>query len=464
MQTLLDRSDQPAACPAPPPATDAPFASAGVLANDECTPGRHRVVIVGGGAGGIRLAALLGRTLGRRDEAEVVVVDQALAHVWKPLLHEVAAGTLPEQSNQSSFLQLGRRHGYRFHLGRVDGLDRAARRIWLDRLDDDDGEEIAPRRWLGYDTLVMAVGSIVNDFGTTGVAEHATRLDSAADAERFHRRLLAACARAEVRNEPVEIVIVGGGATGVELAAELHEAVLEIAGYGAMLSRMPAPVHLTVIEGTERLLGGLPPAVAERAQRDLVRKDIKVRLGQQVTEVSGHAVTLANGDELAAHLCVWAAGIQGPPMLRGFDDLELNQRLQLVVTPTLQTTRDPAVFAFGDCAAVDDDPAPPTAQAAQQQADYLARALRARLEGRTVSGFRYRSQGALVSLGSGQATGSVANALSGKSIMLHGPLARLAYWALQRKHLATLHGTFRAALTLLGGWLTSRGEPRIKLH
>lgn len=424
----------------------------------------HRVVIVGGGAGGVHLAALLGRTAGRAGAAEIVLIDRSLTHVWKPLLHEVAAGTLPVQWNESSFLQLARRHHFRFHLGDMDGLDRSKRRVWLQRLVDVDGEEIAPRRALAYDTLVIAVGSIVDDFGIPGVAEHASRLDSADEAEHFHRRLLAACARAEIRNRPVEVVIVGGGATGVELAAELHEAVRKIARYGAMLRRMPAPVRLTLIERAERLLGGLPAQVSLRARQALEERGVTVVLDKEVTRVEAGSVTLGDGTSTRADLSVWAAGIKAQSVLARLDGLAVNRRSQLHVTAQLQTTADPDVFAFGDCAVFEGRPTPPTAQAAQQQAEYLACALRRRLAGKPVQPFRYRDRGALVSLGSRQAAGTVPTTVGGRSVELYGTFARLAYWAIQRKHLATLHGFVRAALALLANWLASRAAPRVKLH
>ncbi len=440
----------------------APFASSRALH----AAVRHRIVIVGGGAGGLELAARLGDSSRLRDRAEVLLVDEQLTHFWKPLLHEVAAGTLPPQANQAEFLQQARRHRFRFHLGKMQSLDRAARLVWLAPLEDDDGQLIAPRRSLHYDTLVIAVGSIVNDFGTPGVTEYAATLDDDQDARRFHRRLLAACARAEIENDPVDIVIVGGGATGVELAAELRESVTEIASYGAVLSRMAAPVRLTLVEVAPRLLGALPIAVAERARRDLETSGVQVLLGQRVSQVASREVTLDSGKTLSADLCVWAAGIQGPAVLQRLDGLERNRAGQLVVRPDLRTTRDPNVFAFGDCASVTggDSQVPATAQAAQQQAEYLARVLPLWLDGRTAGPFRYRNRGALVSLGSRRATGSLVSSVTGKSVVFHGLFARLAYWALQRRHVATLHGFGRASLMVLGGWLSARGKPRIKLH
>jgi NADH dehydrogenase len=473
-----------AAVPAPAgaPSSRAP---AGVPYALPCRAGLHRIVIVGGGAGGLELAVALGERLGRPGRAEVLLVDAVLTHLWKPLLHELAAGTLPPQQAGVDFLQQARAHRFRFHPGRLDGLDQAGRHVLLAALLDDEGREVAPRRAIGYDTLVLAVGSVVDDFHTPGVAQHASRLDTASDARRFHRRLLAACARAELQaSGPVDIVIVGGGATGVELAAELHDAVAEIAGYGSLLGRLPQPVRLTLVELGPRLLAGQPQAVADAVQRDLAGLGVNLRLRQRVTEVAAGHVVLEGGERVGADLTVWAAGIQGPPVLAQLDGLELGPRRQLVVRPTLQTSRDDAIFAIGDCARCVPEPGgpavPPLAQAAHQQARFLVRALDARLHRRPLPAFRFRDRGGLVSVGRHRAAGQVVR--SGEPdtarppapshggarplgrLRLHGRLGWLAYRALQLQHLAALHGAARTLLATLGGWLTARTQSRVKLH
>ncbi|MES2877119.1 MAG: NAD(P)/FAD-dependent oxidoreductase [Pseudomonadota bacterium] len=430
----------------------------------------RRVVIVGGGAGGLELAAQLGR---HRSSAptgmEVLLIDASLIHVWKPLLHELAAGTLRTAEGDVDFLQQARRHGFRFQLGTLESMDRQAQQIWLAPLVDEFGEEIAPRRTVAYDVAVIAVGSVVNDFGTPGVKEHAVALNTAADAQRFHRRLLGACARAEWHGDrPVNVVIVGGGATGVELAAELSEAVAVIASYGPHLSRLKRPVGLRLIEAAPRILGALAEDVARKIHADLEQLGVDVRPGQKVSGVAKDSVTLASGEQLPADITVWAAGIQGPAVLHQLDGLELNPMGQLVVGPSLQTTRDPHVFAIGDCASCRTDPAgepvPPRAQAAQQEADLLARTLPDYMRGHALPPFHFHDKGALVTLGMHNAVARLTGAHRGRGITLEGTLARWAYWVLQRQHMVALHGPLRTVLLTLGGWLTASSRPRVKLH
>lgn len=451
-----------------PQGSDYTFAPAGSRA----IAGAHRILVIGGGAGGLELAVRLGRTLGRSDRAEIVLVDPALTHLWKPLLHEVAAGTLVAEESALDFLQQARRHRFRFHLGTLAALDRAKKEVVLAELVDETGEQIAPERRLWYDTLVVAVGCLDNDFGVPGVREHAFSLNGVGDAQRFHRRLLALLGRAELQNRgPVRVVIVGGGATGVELAAELSDASKEVASYGLRLRRLPRPLEICLVDTNPRLLSALPEPVARRAEADLVARGVQIRPGHRVSEVRADRVVVAEGEqsrELEADLTAWAAGIRAPQLLAELDGLETNKLGQLVVTPTLQTSRDPDVFALGDCASCEPAPGtapvPPTAQAAHQAARLLARSLARRVDGAPLLAFDFRDRGSLVSLGQHEAVGNVAEKEHRGTVLIEGTLARLSYVWLYRRHLATLLGWPRTLLATLRDWLSGRIQPPAKLH
>ena len=159
----------------------------------------HRVVVVGGGAGGLPLATRLGERFGRRGRADITLVDQNATHLWKPLLHEVAAGRMDADAHDLDYLAIAHWHHFRFRQGSVTGIDRARREIVLSEVRDDDGAAMLPARVVPYDTLIICVGCISNDFRVPGVAVNAAVLDTLRDAERFHRRLLSACVRADAR-------------------------------------------------------------------------------------------------------------------------------------------------------------------------------------------------------------------------------------------------------------------------
>lgn len=435
----------------------------------------YRIVVVGGGAGGLPLVTRLGRRYGRHRGMRITLVDREATHVWKPLLHEVAAGRMDADSHDLDYPALAHWHGHRFVQGALIGLDRARHEIRLDAVHTPEGEEVLPQRVMRYDTLVIALGSVSNDFGIPGVARHAISLDGPEDAERFHRRLLAACVRADARAAAgaptqVNVVIIGAGATGVELAAEVRQTTRAHAGYGLEHLDPARNVRITVIEAASRILPLLGERLSAAATELLGRLDVAVRVGERVTGVDAEGVGTASGEFFRADLVVWAAGIMAPPVLRTLDGLEVNRGNQLVVGPTLQTTNDAAIYAFGDCAAAPwngREPGvmlPPRGQVALQQANYLAKAIPARLDGKAVGEFRFHDFGSLVSLGELSAVGNLMGRLAGGSMMVQGLIARLMYAALYKKHQMAILGLMPVVFDTLSRWIRGRLEPRVKLH
>lgn len=430
----------------------------------------HHIVIVGGGAGGIELATRLGRSLGKRGQARITLVDGNLTHIWKPLLHEVAAGSLNSSEDELNYVAQAKWNHFEFQLGRMCGLDRQRKIIQLQATLDEDGSELVPPREIAYDTLVLAVGSTTNDFGTPGAAEHCIFLDTRQQAERFHQLLLNQYLRAHANpehsaTEQINVAIIGAGATGVELAAELHHAARLLAAYGLDGIR-PENLRLTLVEAGPRVLPALPERISVPVHETLEKLGVTVLTGSPVSEVAEAGLCTADGQLIPASLKVWAAGIRAPRFLNEIDGLESNRINQLVVLPTLQTTRDEHIFAFGDCAACpqpDGKNVPPRAQAAHQQASLLAKSLKRRLEGKPLLEYRYRDYGSLISLSSFSAVGNLMGNLTG-DVMLEGRLARWFYVSLYRLHQMALYGKFRTLLLMLSDRLGRSTEPRLKLH
>ena len=463
----------------------------------------HRVVIVGGGAGGLELATKLGDSLGRRKRAEITLIECARSHFWKPHLHQLAAGSMDLRVYETDYLAQSHWHHFRYLIGEMTGLDRSARQVLVAPFVDEDGDTVTTARGIPYDTLVIAVGSRTNDFGTPGAREYAIALDDPAEAGRFHRRLVNAYIRAQTQAEPLRpeqlhVAIIGAGATGVELAAELHNTTRTLVSYGLDRIDPDRDIQLIVIEAADRVLPALPKRLSDAALELLENMRVSVRTASRVAEVLPDGVRLASGEVVPAELTVWAAGVKAPDFLRDLDGLETNRINQLVVRATLQTTRDDDVFALGDCAAcpwlgkdgmsgagppraANSAPnggsaaaqprawgaqvtVPPRAQAAHQQASHLVKQMRRRLAGKPLQPWRYRDFGSLVSLGEYSTVDNLMGSLTGGSLWVEGWFARMMYLSLYKMHELALHGFWKTALDTLARLITRRTEPHVKLH
>jgi NADH dehydrogenase len=445
------------------------------VATDRAPP-TPRIVIVGGGAGGLQLATRLGDTVGRRGQAEVVLVDRYPTHFWKPLLHEAASGHRDPATHTIEYVAQAKRHGFRFVQGALQALDRTTRTVTIAAVHDADGTEILPQRELGYDDLVLAVGSVTNFFNVPGAARHALPLENLDQAEDFRRKFLAACTRANHAAEqhparraaPVCISVIGAGATGVELAAALRHAVQQLTTYRFKALVSTRDVHIRLIEGGARILPALDERLSARMHAQLRTLSVDVLTDTRVAQVDADAVTTATGERLASDITIWAAGVAGPAVLRELGGIALNRSNQVIVTDTLQTPDDAHVYAFGDCAACPSADAlsvlPPRAQVAHQQAVYLGDAFARRLAGKPVARFAFRDAGTVVSLGHAGAVYQADFGARPRSLIVDGLAAIGLYKFLYRKHLFSVYGLKRALFQSLGHWLQRRNQPSIKLH
>ncbi len=434
----------------------------------------HHIIIVGGGAGGLELATSLGDSLGKSKKANITLIDSTRTHVWKPLLHEIAAGSMNPDKHELDYLAQAHWHHFNFRLGRMDGLDRAKKEVTTASYFDEDGVEVIQRRTFKYDTLVIAIGSTTNDFGIKGAREFSIAIDTQEQAEKFHRRLHNAMVRAQTQAtvlQPgqLDVVIVGAGATGVELAAELHNTTRELTAYGLDKIDPDRDVKISIIEASDRVLPALPPKLSMAVDLELRKLRVHVYAGERVTEVTEKGVLTHSGRFIPSALVVWAAGIKAPDFLKDLGTLETNRINQLVVKQTLQTTLDDSIFAFGDCAACPwlghDGNVPPRAQAAHQQASTLVGTMKKRVAGKTnYAEYQYRDYGSLVNLGRYSTIGSLMGAISGGSMYIEGMFARIMYRSLYQMHLMALHGIVSTFFQYLSRLIAQRNEAKVKLH
>jgi NADH dehydrogenase len=428
------------------------------------------VVVVGGGAGGLELACKLGRRLG---PGRVTLIDCRLFHVWKPSLHEVAAGTLDIHQEGLSYLMLAHDNGFDFVYGAMLGLDPRARTVTVAAVLGEKDDLIIPQRQIPYTRLVIAVGSTANYFGIPGAAEHALALNGPEDAERFRLRMLKIMALTDLQKQTkpsagLDIVIIGGGATGVELAAELREASKVHGNYGFRRLDPDRDVRITLLEGSARILEPLQEKVATAAVDLLHARHVRVVTGCRVARIEPDRVEDVSGNHYPADLCVWAAGIKAPAFLATLG-LPVSRSGQLDVDANLLVKGHTDIFAFGDCAACigpDGRQVPPRAQSAHQQADYLVDTLLRLQAGKPTNPrpYIYKDYGSLVSLGTRSSVGSLMGSLFRATWFVEGLFARMMYASLHLMHHQAVLGTVRTGVLAVARFLVKRATPLVKLH
>lgn len=432
-----------------------------------------RIVVIGGGAAGLELIRRLGARFGRKHH-DIILVDRNRTHVWKPLLHEVATGSLDASLEEVGYRSHCHRWGYRFFHGTVEGIDRTARRVLLSPVSDEKGRVIGSGHAIHYDYLVFAYGSVTNTFDTDGVADNCSFLDSHAQADAFREKLLIHCVAVSrammadpASNARVRVAIVGAGATGVELAAELVNAADALAYYGLEVFDR-SRIDIMLIEAGPRTLPALPEWLAAGAQHELESLGVRVRTATAISASTPGGMITQAGERIAADLQIWAAGVKGAPIAHGLDGLEMSRGEQLVVRPTLQTSMDARIFAIGDCASCvlpgSPRPVPPRAQAAHQMAAATYRNLCRLMRGLEPEPFCYKDHGSLVSLSRFSAVGSLMGNLVGGRMAVEGRLARFVYIGLYRMHLVAIHGWTKGTALIVVGRMNSIFRPRLKFH
>lgn len=425
-----------------------------------------RIVIVGGGAAGLALAAKLGRKLGSADNVDICLIDKSPIHIWKPKLHEVAVGVIDQSIEGLLYRDHGLKNGYRYIKGEIEQCSPAEKSITLASVYNEDGELLLEQRQLQYDLLVLALGGVSNSFNTLGADQHCIFLDSLDNANLFHNKLLDALLQLNETQEKVSIGIVGAGATGVELAAELHHVIESVKEYGYLnISKHHLDVHL--IEASPKILPQLPERVSARAQAVLDKIGIRLHIGVQVKEVTRTGFITQDDEVIEAGLKVWAAGVKGPKVFQNFTQLPITSRNQIEVDAFMKVKEQQDIYAIGDCALLiqaSGQPVPPRAQAAAQMADTLYDNIVARLQDKPEKAFVYKDYGSLVSLSRFSAVGNLMGSLRTGSFFVEGHLARLMYVSLYQRHLASLYGWFSALVYRIAQKLLKWQRPKLKLH
>jgi NADH:ubiquinone reductase (H+-translocating) len=398
-------------------------------AGDRATAQRHRVVVVGGGFGGLQAVRKL-----RRAPVEIILIDRRNFHLFQPLLYQVATGALASGEIASPLRGVFKRdENVRVLLGEVTGFDLAARRVLVDRLPN--GGEA---RAIPYDSLVVAAGSSYSYFGHEEWRPFAPEVKSLESALEVRRRILTAFEAAEVEPDPerrsawLTFVVVGAGPTGVELAGQIAEIARDTLRRDFRTIDTRA-ARIVLVEMAQRVLPLFPLRLSKRAARALEGLGVTPLVGRKVVGIDEASVTIAAGEgqneRLPARTVVWAAGVVASQLataLAAESGAELDRAGRVAVGPDLTLPGHPEVIALGDMVQVHDaagkpEPLPGLAPVAMQQGRYAARAIRSRLRGEQPPPFRYREKGNLATIGRAKAVADI------KGLQLSGLLAWLTW-------------------------------------
>ncbi|WP_413517078.1 NAD(P)/FAD-dependent oxidoreductase [Photobacterium phosphoreum] len=403
-----------------------------------------RIVIVGGGAAGIELSTLLAKA--NRKKHEIILVEPETDHYWKPRLHEIAAGTFDRELDSVCYFTHGAVNGYQHYQAAMTDIDRENKMLAVRR---NDGTEAAVK----YDYLVVAVGAVSNDFNTTGARDNCIFLDSASQARHAWNKISQLLREGNDRT----VNIVGAGATGVELAAELARVSHKLQRYNA------AKLTINLIEAADRVLPNSPQKMSAKVLKELQRTNINVLLNTRISEVSEHGMVTADNQPLEADIQFWAAGVKAPEWLKGLGGLEYNRMNQIVVNANLTTTIDDSIFALGDCASIpqaDGSFVPPKAQAANRAAVHLTKSLTGLLRGKELTDFEFKDGGMVVAVGHHVAVGSFApNSKMANNLVFKGRLIRRLYDTIFRLHQRTVEGMFTVSRLIITKRLKALFQP-----
>ena len=427
----------------------------------------HKILVIGGGAGGLELVTQLGHRYKKNPEINVTLVDTKRSHIWKPLLHEVATGSLDPSTDAVVYHAHAMKHHYDFQLGCFSNMNADEQTVTLSETHDENGEVVLPERYLEYDTLILAVGSVSNDFNTPGVAEHCFFLDTAKQAERFHNGLINNFMRINQRDSGVlNISIVGAGATGVELSAELYNVTDMLRSYG-LPNMTSQQLKVTLIEAGPRILPALPERISASARKELSALGVDVLENTLIKSANEDGFTTADGELIAADMMIWAAGVKAPDFIADLYQFELTRTNQILVKPTLQSSVHDNVYVIGDCCAcaqTDGSWVPPRAQSAHQMASLVKQNIKLQQQDKPLKSFIYKDHGSLVNLSRYSTVGSLMGNLTKNSMFIEGKVARIVYISLYRMHQIAIHGFFKAMLVYIAEKVSKVVRPKMKLH
>lgn len=424
-----------------------------------------KIIVVGGGVAGLELANKLGDTLGSKNKATITLIDCNLSHIWKPLLHKIATGSIDSDLESISYLEQAKKHNFNFKLGKLKNIDKKNKQITLSEIRDKKRNILIQEEKIKFDILVLAIGSITNDFEIKGVSENCFFLNNIKQANLLYRKMLNLFIYKK-NKEKIKITIVGGGPTGVELSSEIFN-MLQKLEYYKFKNLSKKNISITLIEGEKRILPGISKKISKTIYKKLKKIGVSIKTKTFIKYVNQNKLETQSKEIIDSNIIIWTAGIKTPDYMKKIGKLETNKFNQLIIKNTLQTTLNDYIFAIGDCASYIDDKGnhiPARAQSAHQMATLCYKNIILLNKSKKLKKYKYKDHGYLISLSKFKTIGQINKFLFYKKIAIKGKIAKLIYLSLYRIHLIKIYGYFKTILLILISIFNKKIRSKIKIY
>lgn len=408
---------------------------------------KQTIVIVGGGIAGLELVTKLGKKLGKKNKKKIILVDCNLSHTWKPLLHKIATGLLDSNLESVNYFEQSNKNNFTFKLGKLINIDRKNKNITLSKIYNENQKKVTQKEKIKFDILVISIGSITNNFNIQGVNEHCIFLDNVKKANLLHKKIFNLLIHKKIKNK-INIVIIGGGPTGVEFSAELVNTIKKLEQYN-IKNLHKKNIFITLIEGKKRILPEISKKISQEIHDKLKKLGIVIKTKTFVEIVSKNEIFTKSKETIKSDIIIWTTGIKIPNFMKKIAKLETNEINQLIVKKTLQTTLDDFIFAIGDCASYQEKNKklfPPRAQSAHQMAKICFKNILLLIKFKKLKNYKYKDHGFLISLSKFATIGQINKFLFLKKIKISGKLAKIIYLSLYKIHLIKIYGFFKTII------------------
>ncbi|MFI4846902.1 MAG: NAD(P)/FAD-dependent oxidoreductase [Candidatus Makana argininalis] len=428
-----------------------------------------KIVIIGGGIGGLKLSTNLGLKFKKNEKISITLIDKNPNYIWKPLLHEVASGSIDENINSLNYLYHSKNNYFKFEIGEMIDIDRINKNVILGEIIDKNGILISKKRIIFYDILIISIGSTSNDFNIQGVKENCKFLDDIKQAKNINKNIINLFNKfyfKKKKKKKIKISIIGGGATGVELSSEILNTFNEFQKYKSNNFDKNL-LQIKLLEASKNILPSLNKKISYFTTKELIKIGINILTNTMVTKVDSFGLYTKNNKYIKSDIMIWTAGIKAPDFIKKISCLETNNINQIIVKSTLQTTIDSNIFAIGDCSyclCKDGIISPPRAQAANQMAYILYKNIISILKNKPLKKYTYKDSGTFISLSKFNSFGILINNFIKKKFFIKGKIARLLYLIIYRTYQISLYGCVKTVLIIIIDYINKKLRPNVKLY